>query len=114
LLDRLMEGGMTDHDEACARDDLFDVRVLPVPSLDLVFRGLASMHAGIKPERLDDERSRLSRDAEALLFPGFHAFDEIENVQGRRMHVLILFTGAQESRPVNWGGPKVGARGRRQ
>jgi hypothetical protein len=64
-----MKGGTADHDEARVRDDLLDMRVLPVPSLDLVFRGLTSMHAGIKPERLDDERSRLSRDPEALFLP---------------------------------------------
>ena len=89
-----MKGGMTDHHEACARDDLLDMRVLPVPSLDLVFRGLASMHAGIEPKRLDDERSRLSRDAEALFLASFHAFDEFEDVFWGRQHVPILFANA--------------------
>ena len=42
LLDSCMKGGMAVPGEARARDDLLDMRVLPVPSLDLVFRGLTS------------------------------------------------------------------------
>ena len=72
-------------------------RVLPVPSLDLVFRRLASVHAGIEPERLDDERSRLSRDTEALFLQSFHAFDEVEDVFWGRQHVPILFASTQST-----------------
>jgi hypothetical protein len=32
LLDGGTEGGVADHDEARARDDLLDMRVLPMPS----------------------------------------------------------------------------------
>ena len=54
-----------------ARHDLLDVCILPVPSLDLVIRGLADVHTGIEPERLVDERGGLKRDAEALLLASF-------------------------------------------
>jgi hypothetical protein len=31
-----MKGGMPDHDQAGRRDDLLDVLILPIPTLDLV------------------------------------------------------------------------------
>jgi hypothetical protein len=86
---------MSDEDKAGGRYDLLNVLILPIPTLDLVGSRLPDMHAGIKTQRLDDERSGLRGDAEAILFPRFHARDEVEDMRERGRHVLTVFSRAE-------------------
>ena len=86
---------MSDEDKAGGRYDLLNVLILPIPTLDLVGSRLPEMHAVIKPQRLDDERSGSRGDAEAILFPRFHARDEVEDMRERGRHVLTVFSRAE-------------------
>ena len=65
---RRQKGGLPDHDEARARHDLLHMRVLEIPSLDLVFGWLAGLHAGIETQSLDDERAVLGEMPKPLSF----------------------------------------------